>query len=138
GKIILSIRHFQLQPFIGIQRRQVIEKDLVARLVRMLEVDGFHLDQGEVPFSIFWRTHLSGHGVAGAQVELANLGWRDVDIVGSRQIVVIRGSEESESVRQGLENTFTEYEAALFGLGLEDLENQFLLPHSGSSLNVEV
>ena len=99
GKVVLAVRCLQLQPLGGIQRRQVIEKYLVASLVRVLEVDGFNLDQGKVTLSIFWRTYLSGYGVTGAQIELADLRRRDVDIIRARQIVVVGGTEESETIR---------------------------------------
>src|SRR5262249_319062 len=121
-----------------VQRREVVEKDLVAGFIRVLEVDRFDFDQGEVTFSIFRRTNLSRYGVARAQVELANLRRRDIDVIRAWQIVVVRGSEKSKTIRQSFENDFTENEAALLGLRLQDLENQFLLPHSGSSLNVEI
>ena len=65
----------------------------------MLEVDGFDFDQGKITFPIFWRTYLSRNGVAGSQIELANLRWRDVDVIRTRQIVVVWGSEESETIR---------------------------------------
>src|SRR5207244_11386308 len=91
-----------------------------------------------VPLTVFRRTHLSRHRIAGTQIELANLRWRNVNVVRPRQIVVVRSSEESESVRQRFKNAFTENEAALFGLRLQDFETQFFLPHSGSSLNVKV
>ena len=136
GQVVLG--GFELESIVGIKRSQVVEEDLVSRFVRMLEVDGFDLDQGEIALSIFRRTYLAGNGIAGAQIELADLRRRNVDVVRSGQIVVVRRAEESESVRQGFENAFTEDEAALFGLRLQDLEDQFLLPHSGSSLNVEV
>src|SRR5688572_31247968 len=136
GQVVLG--GFQLETIVGIQRSQVVEEDLVSSFVRMFEVHGFDLDQGEVPLAILRRTDLSRHGVPGSQIEFADLGRRYVDIVRSRQVVVIGRAEESESVRQGFKNAFTENEAALFGLRLQDLENQFLLPHSGSSLNIEV
>ena len=63
----------ELQPLVRIQRREVIEKDLIASLIRVLEVDGFDFDQGEVAFSIFRRTHLTRDRITRAQVELANL-----------------------------------------------------------------
>ena len=59
GEIVLSIRGLELQPFVGVQRRKVVEEDLVAGLIRVFEVDGFDLDQGKVAFSILWRTHLA-------------------------------------------------------------------------------
>ena len=59
GKVFLSVRGFELQPLVRVQRRQIVEEDLVASLVRVFEVDGFDFDQGEVALSVFWRTHLA-------------------------------------------------------------------------------
>src|SRR5205814_1226576 len=56
-------------------------------------------------------------------------------IVCNSMVLPVRGGA---TIRPRFENTFTENEAALFSLRLQDLENQFLLPHTGSSLNVEV
>jgi len=39
----------------------------------VFKVDGFDFDQREVAFAVLRRTHLPGDGVAGAQVELADL-----------------------------------------------------------------
>src|SRR5205085_6825534 len=52
GKILFSVRSFELQPFIRIQRRQVVEKDLVSSFVWMLEVDGLDLDQGKITLTV--------------------------------------------------------------------------------------
>src|SRR5215467_10924322 len=104
----------------------------------MLEVNGFDLNQRKVTFSILGRPHLAGDSVPGAQVELADLRWGNVNIIRTRQIVVVGGTKKAETVRQRFQDAFTEDEAALFGLRLQDLEDQLLLPHSGSSLDVKV
>src|SRR5262245_49759423 len=97
GKIILG--GLELQSLVGIERRQIIEEDLVASLVGMLEIDGFNFDQCEVSLSVLRRTYLSGYRIACAQIELADLRRRHVDVVRSGKIVVIRGSEKSKTVR---------------------------------------
>jgi hypothetical protein len=66
-------RRLEAQAFLRIERRQVLEEQLVASLIRRLEVDRFDFDQREVALAVFGRTHLSGDRVAGLQVELANL-----------------------------------------------------------------
>ena len=48
-----------LHPLVGIKRRQVVEEDLIASYIRMLEVDGFHLDQSEISLSVLRRTDLA-------------------------------------------------------------------------------
>ena len=131
-------RRFEDEPLLRIERRQVLEEQLVARLVGRLEVDRFDLDQREVPLPFLGRPDLARDGVAGLQVELADLRRRDVDVVGARQVVVVGGAEEAEAVGQHLEHAFREDEAALLGLRLEDLENQLLLAHAGRAGDVQV
>ena len=48
---------------------------------------------------------------------------------GPGQVVVIRGAQKSESVRQAFQHAFGEDQSALLGLRLQDLEDQFLLAH---------
>ena len=123
-------RRFEHEPFLRIERRQVLEEQLLAGLVRSLEVDRLDLDEGKVPLALFRRTDLARHGVAGLQIELPDLRRRDVDVVGPRQVVVVGRAQEPEPVGQHLEHAFREDEAALLGLRLEDLEDQLLLAHA--------
>src|SRR6185312_136434 len=91
------------------------------------EVDGLDLDQGEVLLTLVRRAHVAADGVAGLEIEFADLGGRDVDIVGTGKVVVIRGEEKAVSVGQNLEDALGEYVALFFALCLEDLEDQVLL-----------
>src|SRR3954447_21688275 len=56
---VVFTRGFKLQPVGRIQRRQVVEEDLVPRLLRRLKVDSVHLDEREVPFAFFRWPNLS-------------------------------------------------------------------------------
>ena len=114
----------------GIERREVVEEDLLARHVGVLEVDRLDLDQGEVALPFLRRAHLAGDGVAGAQVEAADLRRRDVDVVGTGQVVVLGGAQEAEAVRQALQHALGEDQARLLGLRLQDREDQILLAHA--------
>ena len=125
-----SAVRLELEPLLRIERREVLEEQLVARLLGLLEVDGLDLDEREVALAFLRRTNLTGDRVAGLQVELANLRRRDVDVVGARQVVVVGRAQESEPVRQHLEHALREDEAALLGLRLQDLEDQLLLAHA--------
>ena len=136
GVVILD--GLELQALVGIERRQVVEEDLVARFLGRLEVDGVHLDQREVALAFLGRADLAGDGVAGAQVEAADLRGRDVDVVRARQVIVLRRAQEAEPVGQAFEYAFGEDQAALFGLGLEDLEDQLLLTQAGGAGDVHV
>ena len=135
---VVFARRFELQPLVGIERRQVVEEDLVARFLRRLEVDRVDFDQREVPLAFLRRPDLAGDGVAGAQVEAPDLRRRDVDVVRAGQIVVLGRAQEAEAVRQALENAFGEDQSALFGLRLQDLEDQFLLAQSGAAGDTEI
>ena len=128
---------FHLEAALGIKRRQVVEENFVAGDFGIFEVDGFDFDQSEVALAIFGRANLAGDGVAGAQVEFANLRRRNVDVVGAGEIVVLRGAEKTETVGEAFEDAFGEDEAVLFGLGAEDLEDQFLLAHAAGAGDVE-
>jgi hypothetical protein len=128
----------ELQPLLRVQRREVFEKQLVARLLGGLEVDGFDLDEREVALALFRRPNLAGDGVAGLQIELADLRRGHVDVVGARQVVVIGRPQEAEAVGQHLEHPFREDEAALLGLCLQDLEDQLLLAHTRGAGDIHV
>ena len=126
------------EALLRIERRQVLEEQLVARLLGRLEVDRLDLDQREVALPFLRRPDLARDGVAGLQIELADLRRRDVDVVGARQVVVVGRAEEAEAVGQHLEHAFREDEPALLGLRLEDLEDQLLLAHAGRAGDVQV
>ena len=90
-----------LDALLRVERREVVEEDLVAGLFGRLEVDGFDLDQREVLLALVRRAHVAGDGVAGLEVELADLRGRDVDVVGAGQVVVVGASGGSRSRRGG-------------------------------------
>src|SRR5687767_11746472 len=122
-----------LQLFFRIQRRQVVKENFLARLVRRFEVDRLDFDQREITLAFFRRANLAANRVAGAQVKLAYLRRRDVNVVWTRQIVVLRRPEEAEPIRQGFQHTFREDETALFRLGGEYFEDELLLTHARSA-----
>ena len=131
-------RRLEVEALLRIERRQVLEEQLVARLFGRLEVDRLDLDQREVALPFLRRPDLARDGVAGLQVELADLRRRDVDVVRARQVVVVGRAQEPEAVGQHFEHAFREDEAALLGLRLEDLEDQLLLAHAGRAGDVQV
>ncbi len=104
-----------LMLLLRVERRQVLEEDLLARPLRRLEVDRLDLDQREVALAFLRRADLARHRVAGVQVELADLRRGDVDVVGAGQVVVVGGAQEAEAVGQRLEHPFGEDQAALLG-----------------------
>ena len=128
----------QLEFFVGIERGQVVEEDLVAGHLGWLEVDRLDLEQGKIALALLGGPDLAGNRVAGAQVETTDLAGRDIDIIRARQIVVIRGAQKAETVLQGLQNTFAEDHAVLFGLGIQQGKDQILLAQAGCALDIEL
>ncbi len=136
GQVVRVV--LETDPLHRVERREVVEEGLVARLLRRLEVDGLNFQEGEVALGVLGRPHLAGDGVAGAEVETADLGGRDVDVVGARQIVVVGGAEESEPVRQHFEHTLGEDEPVPLCLSLQDLEDQLLLAEAAEPLHAKL
>ncbi len=92
----------------GIERRQVVEVDLVARFLRVLEIDGVDLEQREIPLAVLRRADLPVDGVAGAQAEAADLRGRDVDVVRAGQVIRFRRAQEAEAVGQDFDDAFAD------------------------------
>ena len=126
-----------LDALLRIERRQVVEEDLVAGLFRRFEVDGLDLDQREILLAFVRRPHVAADGVAGLQIELADLRGRDVDVVGAGQIVVVGRAEEAVAVGQDFQHAFGEDVAFFFALRLKDLEDQVLLAEAAGAGNFQ-
>src|SRR5215475_10805551 len=78
---------FHFKSLIGVERCQVVEIDLMTRLLRIFEIDRVDLEQGEIALSFFRRANMSFDSVACAQAETANLTRRHVNVVRSGKIV---------------------------------------------------
>ena len=128
----------EIDLLLRVERREVLEEDLLLRLLGRLEVDRLDLDQREVALAVLRRPDDAGDGVAGVQVELADLRGRDVDVVGAGQVVVVGGAQEAEAVGERLEHAFREDVAALLGAHAEDLEDQLLLAHARGAGDVQL
>ena len=68
-----AVALLQLQSLIGKQRRQVLEENLVLRVLRAVEVDFTDFEQREVAFAVLRWAYLAGNAVPRAQVEAADL-----------------------------------------------------------------
>ena len=122
---------FQPDPALRMQRRQIVEADLLAELVGILEVDRLDAQEGEVTFVFLGRPDLARDDRAGFQAEAADLAGRDVNVVRAGEVVVIGASQEAESVGKDLERPLAVHEAVLLDPLFQDLEDQVLLfqPH---------
>ncbi len=126
----------QFEPLVGEYGREPLEVRPVTSSLRVFAVYGLDAQETVVPLGIVGRTHLPRYQIAGPQVELADLGRRDVDVVLAWEIE--RRPEEAVTFVQYLKQPFGEYESACLGAGLEDLEDQFLLAESGIPGNAQL
>ncbi len=78
---------FHLEALIRIERRQVIEVNLMADLFRIVEIDRVDLQQSEIALAFLRSTNGPFNRVASLQRETADLGGRDVDIIRAWQVV---------------------------------------------------
>src|ERR1700674_2080018 len=126
-------RGFKLQALLRIQRRQVVEQNLVAGLVGRLEIDRLDFDERKIFLALMGRAHLAADGVAGFQVELADLRWRHVNVVRPGQVVVVGRAQEAVAVREDLQHTLGEDVSFFFTLCLQDLEDEILFAESAGA-----
>ena len=139
GHVLLGwVLVLHLEPLVGIERRQVVEVDLVARLLRVLEVDGVDLEQREIALALLRAPDLAFDGVAGAQAEAADLRGRDVDVVRARQVVRFRRAQEAEAVGEHLDDALADDVGFADRKLLEDAEHQLLLAHGGGVFDLEL
>ncbi len=140
GREILlgRILEFHLQPLIGIERRQIVEIDLVAGFLGVLEIQRVDLEECEIALALFGAANMAVDGVAGAQSEAADLRGRDVNIVRPRQVIRFRRAQEAEAVRQNLDNAFADNVGLARRELLEDAEHQLLLAHRRGVFDLEL
>jgi hypothetical protein len=77
---------------------------LLRRILGRSKLISLDLQQREVALAVLRRADLAGDGVAGAQVEAADLAGRDVDVVGAGQVGAVRRAQEAEAVLQDFEH----------------------------------
>ena len=112
--------------------------DLVLDLLRVLEVDRVHLEQSEVALAILRAADRPLYGVAGPQAETADLGGRDVDVVGAGQIVRFGRTQETEPVLKHFHRAGADDLDLLGSELLQDGEHELLLAHRGGVLNLDL
>ncbi len=129
---VVDLHH---HPLIGIERRQIVEMDLMALLVGVLEIDGVDLEQRKVALALFRAPDLAFDGIAGAQSEAANLGRADIDVVGTGEIVRVGGTQESEAVGEHLDNACAGDLHVASRQLLQNREHELLLAHGARVLD---
>jgi hypothetical protein len=95
------------------------------------------LTRAKVLLAFVRRADVAADGVAGLEVELANLRRRDVDVVRAGQIVVVGRAQEAVAVGQDLQHALGEDVAFFFALRLKDLEDQILLAKAAGARDLQ-
>src|SRR3546814_2479006 len=126
----------ELQFALGIKRRKVVEIEAVADYIVIVEIDGGELGQREIALAVLGPADLAFDGVAGTQAEFTNLIGRDVDVVGTSEIVRLGAAQETETVGQHLDRAEPHDLITEIGLFLEDAEKQILLAQRRGALEI--
>ena len=111
--------------------------DLVPDLFRIVEIDRVDLEQREIALAFLRAADRPFDRIAGLQREAPDLRGRDVDIVGTGQIVGVGGAQEAEAVLQHLDHAVADDLDILRGQLLQDREHQLLLAHDAGVLDLE-
>ena len=101
----------------------------------VVEIDLRDTGQSEIALAFLGAANFALDGIAGAKPEAADDRRRDVDIVGSGEVIGLRRAEESEAVVQHLNGARPHDLDAVIGLDLEDREHQVLLAHRRCALD---
>src|SRR5262249_39549320 len=105
--------------------------DLLGQQFRVAVIDRFNAEEGEISLVFLGWPDLTRNHRARAQAKPANLAWRNIDVVGAGEIVVIRTAQESEAVRQNFQRALAEHESVLLHPLLKDLKNEILFLQAG-------
>src|SRR3546814_371924 len=92
-------------------------------------------DLREIALAVLGPADLAFDGVAGTQAEFTNLIGRDVDVVGTSEIVRLGAAQETETVGQHLDRAEPHDLITEIGLFLEDAEQQILLAQRRGALD---
>ena len=121
-----------------IERREVIEIDLMTDVLGLVEIDLVDLEQGEIALAVLGRANLTVDGIAGTQAQAADLARADVDIVRTRQIIGFRRAQEAEPVLENFQHAAAGDFHVLFGELFENSEHHVLLAQGARILDLEL
>ena len=88
GGIVLVAANDVEIKFLGrIKRGQVVKIDSQFGFFGVVKIDTVDFGEGKITFVVFRRADFAFDGIAGAQSKFFNLGRRNVNVVGTGQIV---------------------------------------------------
>ena len=115
---------------------EIIKKNFFESFVRIAEVYFFNFQEGVITFAFFRWANLASYSITCTKIEPPDLGRGHIDIIRSRQIVIIRCAEKSKTVWQCFQNTCSINDTFAPCLCLQQSEKQFLSAHAVGIFNV--
>ena len=138
GEVFLGLDvAFELERLVGVQRREVLEQDLVLGGLGRLTVDLVELGHRRVTLAVLGRANLAFDLVAGVQVETTDLRRRHVDVVGVRQVRGFGRPQKAEAIRQHFQHAVAVDALAPLRQRFQDGENQLLLAKTVGVVDAE-
>src|SRR5690606_20257990 len=95
------------------------------------EIDIVDFQQREITLAFFGWPDLAGDGVAGAQVEAADLAGRYINVIGAGEVRTIRRAQKAETVLQNFEDAIAVDVLPAFRMPFQDCEDDVLLAGPG-------
>ena len=95
----------KIELFLREQRGEEIKRHPVTDVVRSTSVDVLDPHEREVLVTLLRRTDLTGDGVTGFEGIILYLTLADIDVVRGVEIIVVRRTEKTITVRHDLQNT---------------------------------
>jgi hypothetical protein len=87
--LLARIDHLHLEALLRVERGQVIEMHLVARLLRLFEIDRVDLQKSKVALALLRTSDFAFDRIPGPQSKSPDLARTYIDIIWSRQVVSI-------------------------------------------------
>ncbi len=140
GRLVLDRRvlGIEVQPLIGIERREVVEVGAVTHCIGIVVVDLDQLGDREIALAVARGADLAFDRIAGAQAPFADLVRRNIDIVRPGKIVCLRAAQEAEAILQHLDRADAENFLAVLGHFLEDREHEILPAHGAGTFDAQL
>ncbi len=116
--------HFQ--PGIRVERRQIVEVDLVADFFGVVEIDLVDLQKREIALAVFRPTDLPLDRIAGSKRKPADLARAHINVVRSWKVVRVRGAQKAKAVLENFDDAVSCDFNFPSGELLQDGEHQLL------------
>ena len=129
------VGHLELEALVRIKGSQIVKMNFMPDFFRILEIDRIDLKQREIALPFLGTANQPFHRIAGAQAEPADLRRRNINVVGTGQIIRIGRAKEAEAILQDFDDAFAnDFDVAARQL-FQNREHQLLLAHDRSVLD---